>query len=61
MAGRTVSDAAFEGGFSDSSHLHKMMVRVFGISPSDFLQKNKQKQYLICDPIRLHFRTHVHH
>jgi AraC-like DNA-binding protein len=61
MAGRTVSDAAFEGGFSDSSHLHKMMVREFGISPSDFLQKNKQKQYLICDPIRLHFRTHVHH
>ncbi|HET7002305.1 MAG TPA: helix-turn-helix domain-containing protein [Puia sp.] len=61
MAGKTVSDAAFEGGFSDSSHLHKMMVRVFGISPSDFLQKNKQKQYLICDPNRLHFRTHVHH
>jgi AraC-like DNA-binding protein len=61
MAGKTVSDAAFEGGFSDSSHLHKMMVRVFGISPSDFLQSNKQKQYLICDPNRLHFRTHIYY
>ena len=61
MAGKTVSDAAFEGGFSDSSHLHKMMVRVFGITPSDFLQNNKQKQYLICDPNRLHFKTHIHY
>ena len=61
MAGKTVSDAAFKGGFSDSSHLHKMMVRVFGISPSDFLQNNKQKQYLICDPNRLHFKTHIHY
>jgi AraC-like DNA-binding protein len=61
MAGKTVSDAAFEGGFSDSSHLHKMMVRVFGITPSDFLQKNKQKQYLICDPNRLHFKTYIHY
>ena len=61
MAGKTVSDAAFEGGFSDSSHLHKMMVRVFGITPSDFLQNNKQKQYLICDSNRLHFRTHIHY
>ena len=61
MAGKTVSDAAFEGGFSDSSHLHKMMVRVFGITPSGFLQNNKQKQYLICDPNRLHFRTQIHY
>jgi AraC-like DNA-binding protein len=61
MAGKTVSDAAFEGGFSDSSHLHKMMVKVFGITPSDFLQNNKQRQYLICDPNRLHFRTHIHY
>jgi AraC-like DNA-binding protein len=61
MAGKTVSDAAFEGGFCDSSHLHKMMVRVFGITPSDFLQNNKQKQYLICDQNRLHFRTHIHY
>ena len=61
MAGKTVSHAAFEGGFCDSSHLHKMMVRVFGITPSDFLQNNKQKQYLICDPNRLHFRTHIHY
>jgi AraC-like DNA-binding protein len=61
MAGKTVSDAAFGGGFSDSSHLHKMMVRVFGITPSDFLQNNKQKQYLICDSNRLLFRTHIHY
>jgi AraC-like DNA-binding protein len=61
MAGKTVSDAAFEGGFSDSSHLHKMMVKLFGITPSDFLQNNKQCQYLVCDPNRLHFKTHVHY
>ena len=60
MAGNSVSDAAFEGGFADSSHFHKMMVKIFGITPSDFLQNYKQKQYLICDSTRLHFKTKVH-
>jgi len=60
MAGNSVSDAAFDGGFVDSSHFHKMMVKIFGITPSDFLQNNKQKQYLICDSKRLHFKTKLH-
>ena len=60
MAGNSVSDAAFEGGFTDSSHLHKMMVKIFGITPSDFLQNNKKKHYLICDSNRLQFKTKVH-
>jgi AraC family transcriptional regulator len=59
MAGNSISDAAFEGGFVDSSHFHKMMVKMFGITPSDFLQNNKQKKYLICDSNRLNFKTKV--
>jgi AraC-like DNA-binding protein len=60
IAGNSVSKAAFDGGFADSSHFHKMMVKIFGITPSDFLQNNKKKQYLICDTNRLHFKTKVH-
>jgi AraC-like DNA-binding protein len=57
MAGKSVNDAAFEGGFTDSSHFHKMMVQIFGVTPSDFLKNNKLKQYVICDKDRLFFKT----
>jgi AraC-like DNA-binding protein len=60
MAGNSVGDAAFEAGFTDSSHFHKMMIKRFGTTPSGFLQKNKKKQYLTCDKTRLHFKTTVH-
>jgi AraC-like DNA-binding protein len=60
MAGNTVSDAAFEGGFADSSHFHKMMVKLFGSTPSDFIQNNRQKRYLLCDASRLYFKTKIH-
>jgi AraC-like DNA-binding protein len=57
MAGNSVYDAAIESGFTDSSHLHKMMVQQFGITPSDFIKNNKLKKFIHCDKDRLFFKT----
>jgi AraC-like DNA-binding protein len=42
MAGKSVNEAAFEAGFVDSSHFHKVMINMFGISPSHFINGNKK-------------------
>ena len=60
IAGYTVNDAALEAGFSDSSHFHKMMVQMFGISPSKFLKDNKTDNLVMCDRSPLHFETRVY-
>jgi AraC-like DNA-binding protein len=60
MAGYTVNDAALEAGFTDSSHFHKMMVKMFGISPSKFLKDNKPDNLVLCDKAPLHFETRVY-
>jgi len=52
MAGDTVSDAAMEAGFADSSHFHKMMVQVFGMSPSKFLKENLANDFVVCEKVR---------
>lgn len=49
MAGDSVNDAAMEAGFADSSHFHKMMVQVFGMSPSKFLKENLANDFVVCD------------
>jgi AraC-like DNA-binding protein len=59
MAGNSINEAAVEAGFTDSSHFHKMMVKLFGIAPSDFLKNNKPTQYVICDKDRLVFKTNL--
>lgn len=59
MAGSSVDEAAFGAGFADSSHFHKMLVQLFGITPSDFLKNNKLKRYVICDKHRLYFKTRL--
>lgn len=51
MAGDTVNDAAMEAGFADSSHYHKMMVQVFGMSPSKFLKKNLANDFVVCEKV----------
>ena len=60
MAGCTVNDAAIDAGFTDSSHFHKMMVKMFGMSPSRFLQDNKLTNFVICDKSPLRFETRVY-
>jgi AraC-like DNA-binding protein len=60
MAGHTVNDAAIDAGFTDSSHFHKMMVQLFGISPSKFLKDNKEDLMVMCDQSPLHFETRVY-
>jgi AraC-like DNA-binding protein len=57
MSGDSVNEAAIEAGFTDSSHFHKMMVKMFGESPSGFLKNNKPAQRVLCDKEPLHFKT----
>ena len=52
MAGDTVNDAAREAGFVDSSHFHKMMVQVFGMSPSKFLKQNLANDFIVCEKVK---------
>jgi len=52
MAGDSVNDAALEAGFTDSSHYHKMMVQVFGISPSRFLKDNLLNDFVVCERVQ---------
>jgi AraC-like DNA-binding protein len=56
MAGNSVYDAALEAGFTDSSHLHKMMLKIFGKSPSGFL-KNNNNNLVMCDKDPLLLKT----
>jgi len=60
MAGYTVNEAALEAGFTDSSHFHKTMMKMFGISPSQFLKDNTRRHSQICDESPLHFETSVY-
>jgi AraC-like DNA-binding protein len=57
MAGDSVQGAAMEAGFTDSSHLHKMMVKMFGRSPSGFLKNNQSRHFVLCDKDPLDFKT----
>ena len=52
MAGDSVNDAAMEAGFADSSHYHKMMVQVFGMSPSKFLKENLAHDFVVCEKVK---------
>ena len=61
MAGDSVNEAAIEAGFTDSSHFHKMMVKMFGKSPSGFLKNNKPRHFVLCDKDPLYFRTQYFH
>jgi AraC-like DNA-binding protein len=60
MTGSTINDAAWEAGFTDNSHFHKILVAMFGISPSQFLRDNKTMEIFTCDPSPLNFETTVY-
>jgi AraC-like DNA-binding protein len=61
MVGDSVNEAAIEAGFTDSSHFHKMMVKMFGKSPSGFLKNNKPRHHVLCDKVPLHFKTRYYY
>jgi AraC-like DNA-binding protein len=60
LEGETVADAAMECGFSDTSHFHKLLVQMFGITPSQFIKENSKKNIVIChhNPLRIQTRMH---
>ncbi|MFM9840574.1 MAG: helix-turn-helix domain-containing protein [Cyclobacteriaceae bacterium] len=57
MNGSTIIDAAEECGFNDTSHFHKMMVQMFGVSPSQFMKENNRVNIELCDSSPLRMET----
>ena len=39
--GSSIQEPAYEAGFNDSSHFNKLMIKVCGINPSDFIRENQ--------------------
>ena len=39
--GASIQDAAYKSGFTDSSHLNKVMLKTFAINPTMFLKENQ--------------------
>jgi AraC-like DNA-binding protein len=60
MNGCAINEAALEAGFADSSHFHKMLVRMFGLSPSQFIKSNQNFNIITCDSSPLNFETSVY-
>ncbi|HTK19921.1 MAG TPA: AraC family transcriptional regulator [Mucilaginibacter sp.] len=60
MNGYTVNEAALEACFTDSSHFHKMMISMFGISPSQFIKSSQFFNIITCDNSPLNFETSVY-
>ena len=60
MTGSPINDAAWEAGFTDNSHFHKILVSMFGISPSQFLRESKTMEIFTCDFSPLNFETTVY-
>lgn len=60
LNGTTVSVAALSCGFTDSSHLSKMLLQMFGVSPSQFIKENSHKRILICKENSFVIETRFH-
>lgn len=60
MAGCTVNEAALKAGFVDSSHFHKVMSKMFGISPSGFINSNKEFRVIKLGSSPLNLKTEVY-
>ena len=59
MNGSTVLDAAMECGFTDGSHFHKLLVKMFGVSPSQFIKNNEHKSILLLTPHPLDLKSQI--
>jgi AraC-like DNA-binding protein len=53
--GASIQEAALDQGFADSSHFHKQLVKMFGISPSRFLKSHSMKSVtkLVESPMKM--------
>jgi AraC-like DNA-binding protein len=60
MNGCAVNEAALEADFTDSSHFHKTLVKMFGLSPSQFIKSNQHFNIITCDSSPLNFETSVY-
>jgi AraC-like DNA-binding protein len=60
LNGATIADAAIYCGFTDASHLHKLMLRMFGVRPSQFIKDNSRKSLQICHRYPLSLETRQH-
>jgi AraC-like DNA-binding protein len=60
MTGDSVGDAALEAGFTDAPHFHKMLVNMFGVSPSQFIKENQSLKIVRCDQSPLAFESTVY-
>ncbi len=60
MTGDSVGEAALEAGFTDAPHFHKMLVNMFGVSPSQFIKENQSLKIVRCDQSPLKFVSTVY-
>ncbi|HET8706152.1 MAG TPA: AraC family transcriptional regulator, partial [Pseudomonadales bacterium] len=49
--GHTLTNAALESGFSDSSHFNHVFRDVFGVNPSTVLKRNGAMRVLVCNEL----------
>ena len=49
--GQSMTEAAFESGFSDSAHLSRTFRDMFGISPSELFKNSRFVQATACEPL----------
>jgi AraC-like DNA-binding protein len=54
--GATIQEASFDNGFTDSSHFHKLLVKMYGVTPSQFLRSSSNKSILRLaeSPMKMH-------
>ena len=60
IIGNTIKDAAIKAGFTDASHLQKMMLKHFGISPSRFIKEKLISADIVVDSVPLRLETTVY-
>ena len=60
MNGANIAEAAAAGGFADSSHFHRVMLHLFGVSPSRFMRANERKRIEYVSPAPLRLVTSQH-
>lgn len=59
MIGNSIKDAAIKAGFTDTSHLQKMMLKQYGIGPSKFIKEKLMSTDIILDSAPLYLETTV--
>lgn len=60
IMGNSIKNAAIRAGFTDASHLQKMMLKHFGMSPSRFIKEKLMSNDMILDPTPLRLETTVY-